>query len=123
MVFIASGQSYIVTFAAASVPPLLALAWLSYTFQDELFVHRLDVQQDEQTKGTSEPLPDASGKVPGRDEKELGWIEKAKALGGAFQASYWQALIVVAVLYFGRFDFTFVSLRAQSVCFYSVSRD
>ena len=33
----------------------------------------------------------------------------------AFRPAYWQALLVVSVLYFGRFDFAWVTLRAQTV--------
>ncbi len=34
---------------------------------------------------------------------------------GAFKPAYWQALLVVAVLYFARFDASFLSLRAKQV--------
>ena len=35
----------------------------------------------------------------------------ARVLVGAFKPVYWQALIVVAALYFARFDASFLSLR------------
>jgi hypothetical protein len=38
-----------------------------------------------------------------------------QALVGAFKPAYWQALMVVMVLYFARFDASFVSLRAKQV--------
>jgi hypothetical protein len=116
-VFIASGQSYVMTFAAATVPPMLALAWLCYSFRDELFRPSPETPQDEQMGTTSALLdPSASDLITRDGQKQLGWAQMAKALVTAFQAPYWQAMIVVAILYFGRFDFTFVSLRAQTVC-------
>lgn len=35
---------------------------------------------------------------------------------GALRPTYWQALIVVCVIYFTRFDWSFVVLRAKQVC-------
>lgn len=49
------------------------------------------------------------------DGPKLSLTQKAKALVGAFKPAYWQALIVVAALYFARFDASFVSLRAKQV--------
>ena len=46
---------------------------------------------------------------------ELGLFQKARILATAFKPAYWQALLVVGLLYFGRFDFTFVTLRAKTV--------
>jgi hypothetical protein len=48
-------------------------------------------------------------------EPKLSLWQKARALTGAFQPAYWQALAVVAVLYFARFDASFLSLRAKQV--------
>jgi len=45
----------------------------------------------------------------------LSLFDKAKALLAAFQPAYWQALAVVAILYFARFDASFVTLRAKMV--------
>ena len=42
-------------------------------------------------------------------------MQKAKALAGALQPAYWQALIVVSLLYFARFDASFITLRARTV--------
>jgi len=36
-----------------------------------------------------------------------------RALTGALQPAYWQALIVVSLLYFARFDPSFITLRAK----------
>jgi hypothetical protein len=36
---------------------------------------------------------------------------------GALKPTYWQALIVVCVIYFTRFDWSFVVLRAKQVRF------
>lgn len=49
------------------------------------------------------------------DEIQLTFLEKAKALRGALQPAYWQALIVVSLLYFARFDASFITLRARTV--------
>jgi len=40
---------------------------------------------------------------------------QAKAFAGVLKPAYWQALIVVCVLYFARFDWSFVILRAKQV--------
>ena len=40
---------------------------------------------------------------------------QAKAFVGALKPTYWQALIVVCVIYFTRFDWSFVVLRAKQV--------
>ena len=44
-------------------------------------------------------------------------LSQAKAFVGALKPTYWQALIVVCVIYFTRFDWSFVVLRAKQVCF------
>ncbi|GIL69179.1 hypothetical protein Vretimale_12677 [Volvox reticuliferus] len=48
-------------------------------------------------------------------EPVLSPLEKAIAILKAFRPVYWQALIVVAVLYFARFDASFLSIRAKAV--------
>lgn len=40
---------------------------------------------------------------------------QARAFMGALKPTYWQALIVVCVIYFTRFDWSFVILRAKQV--------
>jgi hypothetical protein len=48
-------------------------------------------------------------------EVQLSLVEKGRALVGALQPAYWQALIVVSLLYFARFDASFITLRARTV--------
>jgi hypothetical protein len=122
-VFIASGHSYVVTFAAAAVPPVLALTWLAYTFRDEF--GSTPATDDARAVPTDAAgadkaaLGDVGKAVEG--EKEVGLLEKAGLLVGAFKPAYWQAILVVSVLYFGRFDFAWVTLRAQAVRHLSLS--
>ncbi len=49
------------------------------------------------------------------EEVQLSLMQKGKALVGALQPAYWQALIVVSLLYFARFDASFITLRARTV--------
>lgn len=42
-------------------------------------------------------------------------LESQAAPAGALKPVYWQALAVVVVLYFARFDWSFVVLRAKTV--------
>lgn len=51
------------------------------------------------------------------DEIQLTFMQKAKALKGALKPAYWQALTVVGLLYFARFDASFITLRARTVRF------
>eukprot|EP00889_Picochlorum_renovo_P002821 jgi/Picre1/29851/NNA_005233.t1 len=100
-----SGQNYVVTFAMAGVPALVALTLVVYAFG---------------TGGTKDgSAPAASAASPGGEgedeEVQLTFFQKAKALLGAFQPAYWQALIIVSILYFARFDASFVTLRAKTV--------
>lgn len=57
----------------------------------------------------------SSGSPPASDEPKLGLLAKAKVLFTSFRPVYWQALAVVAILYFARFDPSFLSLRAKQV--------
>ena len=67
------------------------------------------------------PRPRTAG--TGEQEVQLSLVEKAKALLGAFTPAYWQTLAVVAILYFARFDASFVTLRAKTVrCSRSLDR-
>lgn len=50
-----------------------------------------------------------------KKEDESSFTDKIGTLVTAFSPAYWQALTVVSVLYFGRFDFTWVTLRAKAV--------
>ena len=49
------------------------------------------------------------------EEVQLSLGQKARALVKALQPAYWQALIVVSLLYFARFDASFITLRARTV--------
>ncbi len=49
------------------------------------------------------------------EEVHLGLPAKARTLLKAFQPAYWQALAVVCILYFARFDLAFGTLRAKMV--------
>ena len=111
-VFFLSGASYITTFAVAIIPPCLALAWLTFAFRGELTAQSESAPAKEVSK--SSPLPTEA--EAGQKEEESSFTEKVGTLVTAFSPAYWQALAVVSVLYFGRFDFTWVTLRANAVC-------
>ena len=49
------------------------------------------------------------------EDIKLSLPQKAKALAQALPPAYWQALIVVSLLYFARFDASFITLRAKTV--------
>ncbi|GLI66744.1 hypothetical protein VaNZ11_010693 [Volvox africanus] len=71
-------------------------------------------------KTIDSPLPAltsaaVSGTAEAVSEPVLSPLEKAIAILKAFRPVYWQALIVVAVLYFARFDASFLSIRAKAV--------
>lgn len=53
--------------------------------------------------------------APAPQEQKLTLAQKAKALAGALPPAYWQALSVVGLLYFARFDASFITLRAKTV--------
>lgn len=112
-VFFLSGASYITTFAVATIPPCLALAWLTFAFRGELATEA----KAEAAKAES-PTKEAADI---EKEVESSFTDKLKTLVTAFSPAYWQALTVVSVLYFGRFDFTWVTLRAKAVCFFNIS--
>ena len=105
-----SGKNYVTTFAMAGVPAIMALALVTFAFgkgssKDSKNVS-LDKAKDDR-KETSDQSSIAS--------TDVGILEKAKALVTAFQPAYWQALAVVGILYFARFDASFVTLRAKMV--------
>eukprot|EP00890_Picochlorum_soloecismus_P006851 jgi/Picsp_1/991/NSC_04475-R1_major facilitator superfamily mfs_1 len=100
-----SGQNYVATFGIAALPAAVALTLVIYAFgpdADQAKSKMDQKKQDEETEGTEETV-------------ELTLYQKAKAVLTAFQPAYWQALAVVAVLYFARFDASFVTLRAKTV--------
>ena len=122
LVFIGTGHNYIATFAAASVPPLFALAWLVAQFKDDLLGRGDEAKANARAKvdkaaaiAAAAAKRAADGQDPLEDEKPFTLLQKARALVGAFKPAYWQALLVVAALYFARFDASFVSLRAKQV--------
>ncbi|PNW83272.1 hypothetical protein CHLRE_05g232751v5 [Chlamydomonas reinhardtii] len=68
------------------------------------------------TPGAAPPsLIQAAEAAAAAAEPKLSWWEKGVAIVKSFQPAYWQALAVVAVLYFARFDASFLSLRAKAV--------
>lgn len=120
LVFLGTGHNYIATFAAASVPPLFALLWLVGVFKDDLLGRGDEAKANAQAKADKAAKRAAAVAAGGADasgEEEVSYtlLQKARALVGAFKPAYWQALVVVAALYFARFDASFVSLRAKQV--------
>ena len=70
--------------------------------------------------GVKVPVDGASGSLspaPGAGEatEKLTLAQKGKALAKALPPAYWQALVVVGLLYFARFDASFITLRAKTV--------
>lgn len=100
-----SGKNYVMTFALAAVPATMALFLVMYAFGGA---------KGETVKEASKPGTSAAASAE-EAGPQLSFIEKAKALLTAFQPAYWQALAVVAILYFARFDASFVTLRAKTV--------
>lgn len=121
LVFLGTGHNYIATFTAASIPPLLALLWLVAQFKDDLLGKGEEAAAAAKRKAEKAAKKAAAAAAGGGaesssdEEKPLSLLQKARALVGAFKPAYWQALIVVAALYFARFDASFVSLRAKQV--------
>jgi hypothetical protein len=113
-VFVLSGQSFVTTFAAAAVPPVLALAWLVITFRSDLRSKPSEAETPTLAKASQQKQV-SSDTHESIDEKTLSWLQKGQLLVKAFKPAYWQAIAVVSILYFGRFDFAWVTLRAQAV--------
>ena len=101
-----SGQNYVATFSLAAVPAVVALSLVVYAFGG---MQAPVVEKKADTAVGSDSL------AAGDDEFELTFFQKAKAILGAIQPAYWQALIIVGILYFARFDASFVTLRAKTV--------
>jgi len=99
-----SGQNYVMTFSMAAVPAMIALSLVVFAFGSV----SKDTVDDAKEDTTS-----AEGSAG--DEVQLTFVQKAKAVLGAFQPAYWQALVIVGILYFARFDASFVTLRAKTV--------
>jgi len=98
-----SGQNYVATFGIAALPAVLALTLVVYAFGPS------------SETGKDEKKVTVTTTEDGEPEVELTLLQKAKAILTAFQPAYWQALAVVAILYFARFDASFVTLRAKNV--------
>ena len=104
-----SGQNYVMTFAMAAVPAVVALSLVIYAFGSIPDASAAAASADGGDKAKKDM---ADGE---EDIIELTFFQKAKAVLGAFQPAYWQALIIVGILYFARFDASFVTLRAKTV--------
>ena len=63
-----------------------------------------------------------SGTGSQADEVKLTLPQKAQALAKALPPAYWQSLVVVGLLYFARFDASFITLRAKQVDLMPVQR-
>lgn len=103
-----SGKNYVMTFALASIPATIALVLVFVAFGGARGA--ADAAAAAAAGATSKGDSSDAGTGP-----QLGLLGKAKALLTAFQPAYWQALAVVAILYFARFDASFVTLRAKTV--------
>lgn len=104
-----SGQNYVATFSLAAVPAVIALSLVVYAFRG---VQAPDLAPG---KGESPSSPSDAGSSSQEDDIQLTVWQKAKSIAGAIQPAYWQALIIVGILYFARFDASFVTLRAKTV--------
>ncbi|CAL5224326.1 g6995 [Coccomyxa viridis] len=100
-----SGQNYTVTFALATVPATLALLLTISAFSDTA----------KSQAAAKKIAKEAKAAAADADEIQLTFMQKAQALKGALKPAYWQALIVVSLLYFARFDASFITLRARTV--------
>ncbi|KAJ9524159.1 hypothetical protein QJQ45_004887 [Haematococcus lacustris] len=97
--------------------------WCRWNFKDELFGARTPAASSgaagsSKTAAGSTPAAAAASTSDGGQPAaapSLGLLGKAKLLVTAFKPAYWQALVVVAVLYFAHFDAAFLSLRAKQV--------
>lgn len=120
LVFTLSGQNFVLTFSLAAIPPAIALLWLSNRFHDELWGKRQPKAEPTpplevvKVDGTTPP-PSQPTEAPKPPAPKVGMLKKLQILVGAFRPVYWQALLVVAVLYFARFDASFLTLRAKQV--------
>ncbi len=102
-VFIASGKNYTLTFTLATIPPLLAFLWIFVAFKDDILKKKTQNVSEEKVK------------VVKTEKPSISLVKKVQILVKEFKPAYWQALSVVSVLYFARFDASFLSLRAKHV--------
>lgn len=105
--FKVSGQNYVATFSLAAVPAVIALSLVVFAFGG--------MQTPVPEKAEKAPSAQDSGSSSPEEDIQLTFVQKAKAIAGAIQPAYWQALIIVGILYFARFDASFVTLRAKTV--------
>ena len=63
----------------------------------------------------------AAAKKGIQEAENISWQQRVRGLLSALQPAYWQALLVVSLLYFARFDASFITLRAKTVCSAAVS--
>ncbi|GIL60946.1 hypothetical protein Vafri_15748 [Volvox africanus] len=109
------------SFDGVAAPPSTTASMDSPPPSPTASVNVMSVSVDIPTDKTMDlPLPAlTSAAVAGTDEAVsepvLSPWEKAVTILKAFRPVYWQALIVVAVLYFARFDASFLSIRAKAV--------
>ncbi len=100
--FALSGQNYVATFALASIPAAAALAITVTAFGPM-------ARESAAAKKAAAPGK-AVDDLAGRTLRQ-----KAAALVAAMTPAYWQALAVVSLLYFARFDASFITLRAKTI--------
>ncbi|KAK9866106.1 hypothetical protein WJX84_003968 [Apatococcus fuscideae] len=101
-----SGRNYILTFALSTVPAVIALLITTAAFGKN---SDAAAEAKEKSKAKAEAVSEA-----GEGEK-LSFVQRAKTLAGALGPAYWEALAVVCLLYFARFDASFITLRAKTV--------
>eukprot|EP00884_Botryococcus_braunii_P019483 jgi/Botrbrau1/6218/Bobra.0109s0013.1 len=103
LAFRLSGQDYILTFALATIPAALALL-----ITVSAFAPMADSQSAAKKKAKELAADGPAGSPPTLKEK-------LSALAKALSPAYWQALVVVSLLYFARFDASFITLRARMI--------
>lgn len=106
LAFRLSGSNYILTFALSAIPASAALLLVTTAFGKGATA--ADAANKKKRK-------DAADKAAADGIEELSLGQKAKAFLKALQPAYWQALAVVSLLYFARFDASFITLRARTV--------
>lgn len=101
-----SGRNYAVTFSLSAVPALGALLLVTTAFGQ---------RAKDQDAANKLKRKDAADKAKAEGTASLNIGQKIRAFMGALQPAYWQALSVVCLLYFARFDASFITLRARTV--------
>ncbi|PSC70151.1 MFS transporter isoform B [Micractinium conductrix] len=106
----ATRGNYSLTFALACAPAAAALALVAAAFGRGSGVgssaHAVKQAEDQGSVEENGAAPAISSLSP---------LAKARALAAGLRPAYWQALAVVGILYFSRFDAGFATLRAKSV--------